>query len=512
MSTTVTISPVTRIEGHLGIRAETEAADTDGGTERRIAAAHCEGEMFRGFERILAGRDPLDAQQITQRICGVCPIAHGIASVGAQETAYGIKPNHNGRLLQNLILAANYLQSHILHFYHLAALDFVDVTAVLAYTGSDRTLKTVKTWVETSVARQDSFPAAPFLPRCEGTYIKDVDRNARLLRHYLEALELRRLCHEMGAVFGARLPHSTALIPGGCTQVPTTEHVLAYSARLRKVRAFIDEVYLPDLLEVAGEFPAYFDIGAGYGNYMCYGVFPVDDVRKEDFIPSGVVIEGKWDTFDPGLIREDVTCSRYADQDARHPDKGETEPVPDKSGAYSWLKAPRYIGHPMEVGPLARVMVNYLAPGQSQIKRDVDAFLGKAQLPAAKLASVLGRHVARGLEASWVARESQAWISEIEVDAPAATDFDIPRTASGHGLTEAPRGALGHWLSIEDHRISHYQCVVPTTWNCSPRDSAGKPGPVEKALEGLRVADAEHPIEAGRVVRSFDPCIACAVH
>ncbi len=512
MSTTVTISPLTRIEGHLGIRAETEATGTGDHAVHRIKAAHCEGEMFRGFERILAGRDPMDAQQITQRICGVCPIAHGIASVGAQEMAYGIRPSHNGRLLQNLIFAANYLQSHILHFYHLAALDFVDVTAVLSYSGSDRTLKKVKAWVEGALARKDEYAAAPFLPRCEGNYIKDVDRNATLLRHYLEALEMRRLCHQMGAVFGARLPHSTALIPGGCTQVPTMERVLSFATRLREVRRFIEEAYLSDLLEVAKEFPDYFEIGIGYDNFLCYGVFPMDEAGRDMFIPPGAVIEGKWEAFDPGYISEEVAYSRYADHGAQHPSDGKTEPVFDKSGAYSWIKAPRYRGNPMEVGPLARVMVNYVAPAHSWIKDEVNAFLGKVQLPAGKLASVLGRHVARCLECLWLARQAQQWLDEIEIDAPPATDFDIPNTAKAYGLTEAPRGALGHWLSIEDYRIAHYQCVVPTTWNCSPRDGDGKPGPVEKALEGTQVADPSQPIEAGRVVRSFDPCLACAVH
>ncbi len=517
MSTTLTISPLTRIEGHLGIHAETEPIHPDtapaeggSGAKFRVKAARCEGEMFRGLEAILAGRDPLDAQQIVQRVCGVCPIAHGIASVRAQEQAYKIQHNKNARLLQNLIFAANYLHSHVLHFYHLAALDFVDITALLSYAGRDRTLRGLKAWASEALERKDLFPAAPFLPRYEGDYVKDADRNTTLLAHYAEALDVRRACDEMGAVFGARLPHSTALVPGGCTQTPTLERLLAYRTRLDRVTAFIEEVFLPDLVEVATEFPQYFEIGGGYGNFLSYGVFELDGAGRKFFGP-GTLINGKWEALDPQLITEEAACSWYAAAEALRPTEGQTKPQPGKAGAYSWIKAPRYRGEPLEVGPLARVMVNYHAP-QSWVKPEVDALCQKLKLDVGKLVSVLGRHVARGLEAQWIARQAQRWLDDVDVDGCASVEFELPKEASGMGLTEAPRGALGHWLSIKDYRIAHYQAIVPTTWNCSPRDGQGKPGPVEKALEGLAVNNPEQPIEVGRVVRSFDPCIACAVH
>jgi Ni,Fe-hydrogenase I large subunit len=293
--------------------------------------------------------------------------------------------------------------------------------------------------------------------------------------------------------------------------VPTAERVLSYAGRLQKVRSFIDEVYIPDVVTVAQAFPSYFDVGRAAGNFLCYGVFETND-GGEKLIPPGVVIDGKWETLDPEQIAEDVGCSRYASGAPRHPKQGETKPEPQRSGAYSWLKAPRYKENPMEVGALARVVAGYLKPGESWIKREVDAFLQPLNLPVERLFSVLGRHAARALEARWVAREAQKWLDEIEIDGPATTPFELPKTGSGHGLTEAPRGALGHWISIDEYRISNYQCVVPTTWNCSPRDSRGRPGPVETALEGLEIKDATQPIEIGRVVRSFDPCIACAVH
>lgn len=511
MSTTVTISPLTRIEGHLAIHTETEPIGSGDAMRHRVTSAECRGEMFRGFEQILVGRDPLDAQQITQRICGVCPISHATASVRAQEMAYGITPSKNGRLLQNLILAANYLQSHILHFYQLAALDFVDVTAVLGYGGSDRGLQAVKSWVKGALDRKDTFAGAPFLPRYNVDYVKDGDRNVALLAHYVESLEMRRTCHEMASIFGARLPHSTAIFPGGVTEIPTMERVLSYTARLQQVISFVESVYIPDLLEVAKEFPEYFDIGQSYGNYLSFGVFETN-AAGEKFIGPGTVIEGKWEQLDPRNIAEDVSHARYSGSDVRHPSDGDTVPDASRARAYSWVKAPRYKGKPMEVGPLARVAVNYFNPGGSWIKGKLDAVLGQLNLPLTKLNSVLGRHVARGLEAQWIGHQVMQWLDEIDIDAPATTEFELPRKAQGYGLTEAPRGALGHWLAIEDHRVLKYQCVVPTTWNCSPRDNQGQPGPVEKAIEETEVKDPAQPIEVGRVVRSFDPCLACAVH
>ncbi len=510
MSSTISLSPLTRIEGHLAIHTETEPVESPPGAVR-VTHARCEGEMYRGFEQILRGRDPLDAQQITQRICGVCPISHGLASIRAQEMAYGIRIAGNGRLLQNLILAADYLHSHLLHFYHLAALDFVDVTAILSYTGSDRSLRAVKNWVEAAIARQDSFPAAPLLPRYEAEYAKSHDRNVALLAHYIEALDLRRVCHEMAAVFGARLPHSTAIVPGGVTQVPTEDCVVSYAARLRRVRDFIESVYLPDLLEVAAEFPQYLDIGNSGNGYLCYGVFENTDQGERMFAP-GVLLDGTFEPLDPRHIGEDVSSARYAAGAPRAPAEGETHPEPQRAGAYSWIKAPRYKGRPMEVGALARVLVNYHHPSVSWVRQEVDEFLAAHSLPAEKLGSVLGRHVARGLEARWIARQALRWLDEIKVDQPAAVDFELPRTGSGYGLLEAPRGALGHWLTLDDYRVLNYQCVVPTTWNCSPRDAQGTPGPVESALAGTLVCNPDQPIEIGRIVRSFDPCIACAVH
>jgi len=508
VSRTIEISPLTRIEGHLSIH--TEAKQQADGTYR-IESAECVGEMFRGFETILHGRDPMDAQQITQRICGVCPIAHGLASCKAQEMAYGIRPTKNGRLLQNLILAANYLQSHILHFYHLAALDFVDVTAVLKYQGSDPTLKQVKAWVEDSLAREDMFPAAPLLPRFEGDYIQSTEINCHLLGSYAKAFDMRALAHEMCAVFAAKMPHSTSLIPGGCTQAPTVERVLAYRTRLRELYGFIKNTYLPDVVTAAGAYPHLWESGRGPANMLSYGVFDTDD-QGGLLLPRGVVIDGKLETFDQSLIAEHVRHGWYSADSGGHPSKSGTTPAPDKADAYSWLKAPRYRGHAMEVGPSARVMVGYLDPQTKWIKDAVDGVIGPAGLQPIHLASVLGRHLSRALEAIWIAEKANEWLDELDFNEKPAQKCVIPASGQGYGLTEAPRGAIGHWLSIRNHLIDNYQCVVPTTWNCSPRDDQGVPGTVEQALTGLVVADPDQAIEAGRVVRSFDPCLSCSVH
>jgi Ni,Fe-hydrogenase I large subunit len=512
MSKAAVISPLTRIEGHLAIHAETEAIPDS--PKVKITSARCEGEMFRGIETILQGRDPLDAQQITQRICGVCPIAHGMASLMAQEMAYGIDPTRNGRLAQNLILGANYLQSHILHFYHLSALDFVDIKSILKYNGSDTGLKSLRAWVENAVSSKSVFPAAPFLPRYEvNQYLANDEANWRLIGSYVNALKMRTVAHEMCAVFAAKMPHSTALVPSGVTGEVTLERILCYKSRLDKLASFIETVYLPDLLLAAGAFSDYWNIGASYGNYLSFGNFRMEDKASPDvrkWMPAGVIINGKLETLDTGKIREYVSNSHYSSTSDLHPYEGQTTPSPDKG--YSWLKAPRYDGKPMEVGPLARVMVAYMTPGCDWVKKEVDGVLASAKLTPDKLNSVLGRHLARGLEAKWLLGQLYAWLDELEIGQPMAKNFTIPKSGKGFGLVEAERGALGHWLTIEDYKIKTYQCIVPTTWNCSARDDKNQPGAVEKALEGTVIEDPQQPLEAGRIVRSFDPCIACAVH
>lgn len=515
MATKVKIDPVTRIEGHLAIEV-----DVAGG---KVARARSSGEMFRGFEAILTGRDPLDAQQITQRICGVCPVSHATASVLAQDQAYGIEPPENGRLLRNLILGANYIQSHLTHFYHLAALDFVDIAAVADYTGSDPVLQGVKSWVADEVKSRSIHPAAPLLPRYKGRYMSDADGNMLAVRHYIDALSMRRLAHKMGALFAGKLPHASSIVPGGVTQEVTVKNILAFGSMLRELRRFIDRAYIPDVLAVAKAFSGYFGLGAGCGNFMAYGVFPGSADGTKKLLPSGVVLGGKFARFDAAKITEDVAHSRFSSPSGLHPAKGSTKPDPGKSGAYSWLKAPRYDGQVVEVGPLARLMVAYHS-GNQTVRGLLEGTVAGLGAKLGDLVSVMGRHAARAIECKLVAEACAGWLAGLRPGGatkpggtdktanPTCTNFRLPTKAVGVGLTEAPRGALGHWLAIDKQKISAYQVIVPSTWNCSPRDDKGRPGPVEQALVGTPVADEANPIEAARVVRSFDPCIACAVH
>ena len=504
MARIIEIDPISRIEGHLAIRIETEAG--------RISRAYSSGEMFRGFEVLLKDRDPMDAQQITQRICGVCPVSHGTASVLAQDMAYNVTPPDNGRLARNIILGANYIQSHILHFYQLSALDFIDIAAITRYTGKDPNLSKLKEWVTSQLSSNILYPAAPFLPRYTGDYVEDKDINITAIKNYMTALKIRATAHKLGAIFAGKLPHATAIVPGGITEKPTAKNIAACMSLIQELLDFINTCYLPDVMAVAAAFPDYFTSGKGCGNFLSYGVFPESGTPKDNFLPNGIVINGRLATFDPSKIYEDVKYSYFSSESGLSPDRGQTSPEPHKSGSYSWIKAPRYDGHVMEVGPLARMMVGYLRNDAPALTRVVDQFISDTGLELASLDSVLGRHAARALECRLVAEKCTEWINQLDPSHPSYADFDIPAQAAGFGLTEAPRGALGHWLEIDNYKIKHYQCVVPTTWNCSPRDDQDHPGAVEQALAGTSIADPKNPIEAARVIRSFDPCIACAVH
>jgi ferredoxin hydrogenase large subunit/hydrogenase large subunit len=504
MSQTIELNPVTRIEGHLSVKVEVE----DG----KVASAYVSGEMFRGFEKILRGRDPLDAQHITQRICGVCPVEHGMASVLAQEMAYQLTPPPNGVLARNLIQAANFIMSHISHFYLLSGLDFVDVAMIGDYKGGDPVMVALREWVKSQLASRSVIPAGPFLPRYAAQYLQDPSANFTALRHYLDALEMRALAHRMGAIFAGKLPHAATLVPGGITEKVSELKISEYRSALETLRRFIDNAYLPDVVAVAKAFPDYFKIGRGCGNFMSFGVFPLAAGSDAKLLPAGVLLDGKLQPVQVEAITEDVARSRYSSASGRRPEEGETEASPGKSGAYSWLKAPRYNGKVMEVGALARILVAYQDGQSAAIKSAVDGLLKSIAREPGDLNSVLGRHAARALECKLVADQCAQWLDAMTPDGPAFKDFSIPDTGRGFGLTEAARGALGHWIDIAGAKIRNYQCVVPTTWNCSPRDDKGVPGPMEQSLVGLAVADADNPMEAARVIRSFDPCLACAVH
>ncbi|MFH2099501.1 MAG: nickel-dependent hydrogenase large subunit, partial [Pseudomonadota bacterium] len=325
---------------------------------------------------------------------------------------------------------------------------------------------------------------------------------------YLDALDIRTRCHKMAALFAGKMPHSTTLVPGGVTEHVTVDKIAAYASMLKEVRTFVATVYLPDVIAVAQAFDPYFSLARGCGNFLAFGVFPEG---SGTWLPPGTLFQGQAAALNTGAISEEVARSWFSADSGGPPASGHTIPAPDKRDAYTWLKAPRYNGKVMEVGPLARMLVAYQA-GQPEVRSLVDKTLARLGKQPQDLDSVMGRHAARALEALLVADRCAGWVERLRPGNPCFTEFTIPERGNGIGLTEAPRGALGHWLTVEDGKIGNYQCVVPTTWNCSPRDAQGTPGPVEQALVGTPIADEKNPIEAARVVRSFDPCLACAVH
>ena len=552
--THVVVDPVTRIEGHLRIEAE---VDGD-----QVQDAWSSSTMFRGIELILKGRDPRDAWAFTQRICGVCTTVHAIASIRAVENAIGARPPPNARILRNLIIAAQCIQDHVIHFYHLHALDWVDVvsalsgdpakTSALAQSISDWPLSSTQyfTGVKTRLKDfVDRGQLGPFANAYWGhpAYKLPPEVNLLAVAHYLEALDWQREFIKIHAILGGKNPHLQSFLVGGmATPVdPNSQASLnigtidALRALTAKGRDFVNRVYLPDVLAVASFYKDWAGYGAGAGNYLVYGEYPENDSANPPlFLPSGVIRNrdlSKVLSVDPGRITESVKHSWYdysgGDDKPLPPAQGETRPkytgpqppyerlnLTDK---YSWLKSPRYDGEPMEVGPLARMLVAY-ASGHKRVHELVDTALGQLKVGPEALFSTLGRIAARCIETVVLAEKIDDWIGALAANMGAG-DLRIqdtakwdpstwPKEAFGAGFHEAPRGALGHWVHVKDGAIANYQCIVPSTWNGGPRDQAGKRGPYEASLLRTPVADPTKPLEILRTVHSFDPCMACGVH
>ena len=508
----IVIDPITRIEGHLKVEVTVE-----GGV---VKDTKCSGTLFRGFEILLRGRDPRDAQHLTQRICGVCPTEHAVTAALNLDSAFGIadKIPENGRIIRNLIQGANIIMSHILHFYHLAALDYVDVTKVAGYDGKDPALIAVSDFIQRALDADDMAMLGPFYPRYEGDYRLPAEVDRAAVAHYVQALDMRRIAHEMSAIYSGRMPHLVAIVPGGATEIPTVDNIASFLQKLQELRHFIDNVYIPDVLAVAGVYSDYFEIGIGCGNLLSYGIFDLEVKEKDLSKRKRLHTQGTTSAadlshhpLDSTRITEDVKNSWYGSGSGLHPSQGETEPDASKAGAYSWLKSPRYNGEVYEVGPLARMVVSYVA-GQPTVQELVNSTLAHFGAGAEALFSVMGRHAARALECKFIADEMAGWALELEVGGPVCVQSQVPSQGEGMGLWEAARGALGHWIRIEDSKIKNYQVITPTNWNASPADDKGQPGPIEQAVTGTRIRDNANPFEIVRIVRSFDPCLACSVH
>ncbi|MBF0368975.1 MAG: nickel-dependent hydrogenase large subunit [Magnetococcales bacterium] len=561
MNKRIVVDPVTRIEGHLRIEAQLEG--------QRIQHAYSSGTMVRGIEIILKGRDPRDAWAFTQRICGVCTLVHAIASVRAVENALAITIPPNAQLIRNLMIAAQYVHDHVMHFYHLHALDWVDVVSALkadpkatselaqsvgSYHKSSpayfaETAKTLKTFVEGGQLGifANGYWGHP-------GYRLPPEANLMAVAHYLEALEWQRDVARLHAIVGGKNPHPNFVVGGvPCAiglesggQSGTTLDMAGLgeiNAIIGRLRAFVDQVYLPDTLAIAGFYKDWSKQGEGVGNFLCYGDFPEKGMSDPAsfLFPSGAILDRDLSTVhpidlnDPEQIREFVSRSWYRYQEGKgaglHPYAGETAfdydgPKPpyehlDVDGSYSWLKAPRWRGRPMEVGPLARVLLLY-AKGHEPTRALAASALKQLDLPLAGLFSTLGRTAARTLETKIVADTLPTWYDQLMANIRAGDTRTFnnekwqpdtwPNQARGVGFMEAPRGGLAHWIVIKEGRIDNYQAVVPSTWNAGPRDSSGQPGPYEAALEGHHLHNPDQPLEILRTIHSFDPCIACAVH
>ncbi|MCT7506007.1 nickel-dependent hydrogenase large subunit [Aliarcobacter cryaerophilus] len=550
------VDPITRIEGHLRIEAIIDENNV-------ITDAYSSSTMFRGIEEILKGRDPRDCGLLAMRICGVCTGTHYQRSIEAVENAFSVTIPKNARLVRNLIQGALYLHDHVVHFYHLHALDWVDITKALE-ADPKKTVAEAQKWAGLSGQRAWNASEDVYIQVKERVqkYIKQgrlgifgnaywgsegfkltPEQNLIGLSHYLDALELQRDLAKMMAIFGGKNPHPQSFVVGGVTCVQDIKNparIAEFKQLLKRGRKFIKEAYLPDVYMAGtmyGE-EALNGTGGGLGNYMSYGGFNLDDLpfyKSKKLFPAGIVKNkdlSKVYEVDEAKITEDVTHAWYKGNTNLHPFEGVTEPnytgfgkkenniaYLDTQNKYSWIKSPLYNDERMEVGPLARMVVGF-ASNDELIKKYVTNFLTNANLPATVLFSTVGRTAARAIESELMADVMMDWVDELALNAAngdlstwAEFDFNtVAKDAKGIGLEEAPRGALGHWVKIKDGKVVNYQTVVPSTWNAAPRDYKGRMGAYEAALIGTKVANVEQPLEILRTIHSFDPCIACAVH
>jgi hydrogenase large subunit len=557
MSKRIVVDPITRIEGHLRVEADIENG--------KIKDAYSSGTMVRLLEEILRGRDPRDAWAFVGRVCGVCTSIHSLVSVRTVEDALGIKVPPNAELVRNIMYCALYMHDHVVHFYHLHAMDWVDVVNALKADPkkTSELAQSISTWPKSSVGyfsdvqnRVKKFVESGQLGIFANgywghpAYKLPAEVNLLALAHYLEALEWQKEIVKIHAIFGGKNPHPNYLVGGmacaiGIDDVSgiNAERLANVQQLLKEGQQFIEQVYIPDLMAIASFYKDWGAIGGGLGNYLAYGDLPWNgfgDTASYKF-PSGAILNKDISkVHDVDLRKEDeiqefINHSWYSykggDNVGLHPWKGEsvinyTGPKPpfehlDTTQKYSYLKTPRWKGHAMEVGPLARVLIGY-ARGREEFKEVVDKALTDLNVPVTALFSTLGRTAARGLECQLAARWGMDFFNQLitnikngDTRMADTTKFDPstwPKQAIGVGYGEAPRGALAHWINIEDTKIANYQLVVPTTWNASPRDGKGQMSAYESSLIDTPVADEKLPLEIIRTIHSFDPCMACSVH
>ncbi|ABI57370.1 nickel-dependent hydrogenase large subunit [Alkalilimnicola ehrlichii MLHE-1] len=560
------VDPVTRIEGHMRCEVNLDENNV-------ITNAVSTGTLWRGLEVILKGRDPRDAWAFTQRICGVCTGTHALTSVRAVEDALGISIPENANSIRNIMQLALQVHDHLVHFYHLHALDWVDVVDALKASpqATSSLAQSISSWplsspgyfrdIQHRLKRfVESGQLGPFANGYWGNpaYKLPPEANLMAVAHYLEALDFQKEITKIHAVYGGKNPHPNWLVGGvpcpinmddtGAGGAINIERLNLVSEIIDRCIQFVDQVYLPDLKAIASYYTDWlYGGGLASRSLLSYGDVPehANDYNSL-LMPKGAIINGKLDEVhpvdlrDPDEIQEFVTHSwyRYGDDDiGLHPWDGITEAdyrlgpntkgrhdniqQLDEAGKYSWIKAPRWRGHAMEVGPLARYVIGYMQ-GNPEFKEPTDAFLHDLGVPLEALFSTLGRTAARGLEASWAAHKMRYFQDKLVATIRAGDTATAnvakwepdkwPSETRGVGFTEAPRGALGHWVVIKNRKIENYQCVVPTTWNGSPRDARGEIGPFEASLLNTPLAKRDQPLEILRTLHSFDPCLACSTH
>jgi len=551
MSKRIVVDPITRIEGHLRIDVEVEGG--------KVRNSWSSGQMWRGIELILKDRDPREAWVFTQRICGVCTTVHAITSVRAVENAVGLEIPLNAQYIRNLILCAHGLHDHIVHFYHLSALDWVDVTSALKADpakasalaeslspwphNSKRELEAVKGKLEAIVA---SGQLGIFTNGYWGHPAMHLPPEVNLLAvaHYLQALDFQRRANQIVTILGSKTPNIQNLAVGGVANAINLDNDATLNMeklyfildRFKEVKDFVEQVYIPDVIAVGSMYPEWLNYGAGVTNYLAVPDLPLDTKGTEFDLPGGVIMGGDLKGMRPiksfndelfrANVQESIAHSWYDGSWQKHP-WDEELPVPkytdfQDDGKYSWVKAPRFEGKPMQVGPLAQVLVGY-ASGHPLFKKWVDAAVATAsklagtQIPLSALHSTLGRHLARAVRCAVLAELGiKHW--NLLLHNIGKGDFAIwnppvfKGEQRGFGFHEAPRGTLSHWVVIKDGKIANYQAVVPSTWNAGPRDEKGQVGPYEASLIGNPIADPERPLEVVRTIHSFDPCLACAIH
>ncbi|MBS4018515.1 nickel-dependent hydrogenase large subunit [Azonexus hydrophilus] len=566
----VVVDPVCRIEGHLRVEVNLDSNNV-------IRNAVSTGTMWRGLEVILKGRDPRDAWAFTERICGVCTGTHALTSVRAVEDALNIQIPENANIIRNLMQLNLYIHDHLVHFYHLHALDWVDVVSSLKADPkkTSELAQSISSWPLSSPGYfrdiqnrlkkfVESGQLGPFANAYWGNpaYKLPPEANLMAVAHYLEALDFQKEIVKVHTIFGGKNPHPNWLVGGvpcainlegaGAVGAINMERLNLVKSIIDRCTEFVEQVYIPDLLAIGSFYKGWlYGGGLSSKNLLSYGDLPLkanDYSAGNLMLPRGAIINGKLDEIhpvdlrDPEQVQEYVAHSWYKYPDENlglHPWDGVTEPnfvlgpntkgtktnikELDEGAKYSWIKAPRWRGHAMEVGCLPRMVLGYLQPKQyPEIHGLVEGALKHLDVPVTALFSTLGRTAARGLETAYCvklqAREFDRLMANLKAGDLNTANIDKwepktwPKEAKGVGFTEAPRGALGHWIKIKDTKIDNYQCVVPTTWNGGPRDHKGQIGAFEASLMDTPVAKADEPLEILRTLHSFDPCLACSTH